>query len=102
MPMSNGAPTDDERDGWDIESHPTYPTREEHCPACQGGGSVVVPDREALRDARMARGLTQAALARAADWQPSMVTELETGARPMTQASAERYWRALHEAEKRP
>jgi hypothetical protein len=71
------------------------PTREDHCPACNGKGSRVVFDVEVMKRTRSARGITQAALARAANWQASVVSELESGARPMTQAAAERYWRAL-------
>jgi transcriptional regulator with XRE-family HTH domain len=59
---------------------------------------VTVYDVAAMKAARIAAGLTQSALARAAGWAPNQLCEIESGARPMTEASAERYWRALREA----
>lgn len=75
------------------------PTTEQPCPGCAGRGSVTAFDVEAMRAKRKAFGLTQTAVARAAGWQANVVSELESGARPMTRASAERYWKALEDAE---
>lgn len=76
------------------------PTTEAPCPACSGRGSVISYDVEAMAAKRKALRLSQSAVARVAGWQASVVSELESGARPMTEASARRYWKALHEAEK--
>lgn len=78
----------------------TPPTTEAPCPACSGRGSVIIYDAEAMAAKRKALRLSQSAVARAVGWQASIVSELESGARPMTEASAQRYWKALHEAEK--
>ena len=79
----------------------TVPTRLESCPACAGRGSTTVPDRETMRATREAMGVRSVELAREAGWHASFVSELESGARPMTPASAERYWRALHAASRK-
>lgn len=74
------------------------PTKEKPCPTCGGCGLVSVPDTQAMIAARTARGITQAALAAAAGWKATYVSGLESGKRAMTQAAAERYWKALHGA----
>lgn len=78
----------------------SYPKREVPCPACSGRGSVIRVDVDELRAARIRAGISQSALARAANWRSSIISEMETGNRPMSPASAERYWKALHEAAK--
>lgn len=72
-----------------------YPTRPCICPTCSGIGSVSIPDLGALISTRVSLGLSQSAVARAAGWQASVVSEMESGARPLTEASATRYWLAL-------
>lgn len=76
----------------------SYPTRKEQCGTCAGDGWATAIDIEAMVAERRQRGLTQIALAKLAGWTSSQVSMLETGCRPMTAKSAERYWKALQAA----
>lgn len=73
----------------------SVPTKKAICPSCGGAGEVDRYDLKALRAERKSRKISQRALAKEAGWQPTMVCEIESGHRPMTKASAERYWTAL-------
>ncbi len=71
------------------------PVKRKPCTACDGLGTWDCPDIPAMARMREEAGLSRAAVARAAGWQASIVSELESGARPMTEANAARYWSAL-------
>lgn len=71
------------------------PTKTTVCEHCAGAGEIRVPSREGLKEVRQSMGLSQSAVAREAGWHASIVSELESGARPLTAAAAARYWRAL-------
>lgn len=71
------------------------------CPNCKGKGWRTVTNGEVLQKERIRRGLTQKDVAKEAGWFPSFLSEIESGARPMTEASAERYWNALLAAERK-
>lgn len=65
------------------------------CPDCKGKGWLMATTGDLLKKERKKRGLRQTHVAKEAGWFPSVVSEIESGARPMTEASAERYWTAL-------
>lgn len=71
------------------------PMLQKPCRACGGAGTTPRPDFEAMRRYRESLGVSQNVLARETGWRQSVVSELESGARPMTDDSAERYWSAL-------
>lgn len=77
------------------------PKKATRCPECKGKGQVNVTTAALLKKERKRRGLTQTAVAREAGWAANQVSEMESGARPLTEASAERYWAALLAAERK-